>query len=508
MTFDRNKRLSAMAIATAILLGTVAATPFLQQPADAKHVSKILMTTTVQSGQATSPGHESHQLATILPPNNGVLYTGTITWSASEPVELFVLHNYNGNSTAEPAKYQLDGNEYALSLISTGADKSAATGSMQFVGNALALHNIEGNEFTATASIDGLQRKPTLDGSMKASSPSLQAPGSTLKLSAASIPIDIPMTKAYENGNEIYIIATDASDRDLAGQLTNITGFKVNHAPLLAQTPDPARGQVYIFRNGIEGDGPLGFQIPVINAKPGDDGYRPLLQVNYVDWDDGAAATELKSISEIMDAEQDERLIVTSTEVIVNHPAVKWQGGSLAIREDKDNINEDSPYVGGQVVEIDTREMVATFVTHRGWGPDGKTVFYIVTDATPEMPATMMGVPSVATDEELAATAVAVDLFQFTNGIKGSGPMGFQAGIGGANPDDAERYSPMWRISFIEWKKPGDARLLETTADIAVMAESGAITVTLAMDGTHVVNCPFFDQQTVIEHGSDRSPAA
>ncbi|MGI0020842.1 MAG: DUF7482 domain-containing protein [Nitrososphaera sp.] len=502
MNFDKNKRLPVFVIAAAILLAAVAATPYLQQPADAKHVSRILMTTTVQSEQATSPGHESHQIAMILSPNEGSMYTGIITWSASQPVEVFVLHNYNGNSTAAPARYQLGESEYALSLISTGADgKSTSAGSTQFVGNALALQNIEGDEFAATVSVDGLQRKPTL---ASVASP-MQAPGSALNLSAASVPMDIPMVRAYENGSEIYIVATDASDRDLAAQLTNITGFKVNHAPLMAQTPDSARGQAYVFRNGVEGDGPLAFQVPVVNAKPGDEGYSPLLQVSFVDWNDGANATELKSVSEVMDAEQDGRLTITNTDIIVNHPAVKWQGGSLAIREDRDSINDDSPYMGGQVLEIGTGKMVATFVAHRGWGPDGKTVYYIVTDATPEMPATMMGVPSVAADEGLAATPVAVDLFQFMNGIKGSGPMGFQAGIGGANPDDGERYSPMWRISFIEWKKPGDARLLETTDDIAEMVESGAITVTPAMEGRHVVNCPFFDQQTVMEHRSDRS---
>jgi hypothetical protein len=37
------------------------------------------------------------------------------------------------------------------------------------------------------------------------------------------------------------------------------------------------------------------------------------------------------------------------------------------------------------------------------------------------------------------------------NGINGTGPMGFQSGIGEAAPTDAN-YSPMWLISFIEWR--------------------------------------------------------
>jgi len=327
-------------------------------------------------------------------------------------------------------------------------------------------------------------------------------PGSVLKLSSASVLMDIPLMRGYENGNEIFFIGTDVSDEDVATMLTNLTGFKVNFAPLLAQTPQDARGQVYIFENGVEGNGPLGFQIPVTNAKPGDDDYSPLQQVNLIRWTDPSAAIELKSVSEIMEHEGMGHLTINQTDVIANHPAIKWNGGSLQVREDSDSINDDSPYMGGQVTEINTENMTVTFVAHRGWGPDGKTIYYIVTDAVPDMPAAMMGVPFAAADEKLATTPVAVDLFQFMNGINGTGPMGFQAGIGGANPDDPEKYSPMWRISFITWKDPSQARVLETQADINRALADGLITLEPAMEGKHIVNCPFFDQQTVFEHMS------
>ena len=326
-------------------------------------------------------------------------------------------------------------------------------------------------------------------------------PGSVLKLSSASVLIDIPLMKGYEDGNDIFFIGTDVSDKDLAAQLINMTGFKVNHAPLLAQTPQDARGQVYVFENGVEGNGPLGFQLPVTNAKPEDEGYSPLQQINLVRWTDELAATELKSVEEVMEHEGMGHLAINQTGMIANHSAIKWNGGSLTIREDRDSINDDSPYVGGQVTEINTENMTVTFVAHRGWGPDGETIYYIVTDATPEMPGTMMGVPFVAADERLAATPVAVDLFQFMNGINGTGPMGFQAGIGGANPDDTN-YSPMWKISFITWKDHAQARIVETRADINRMLTDGSITLEPAMGGKHVVNCPFFDQQAVFEHMS------
>lgn len=328
-------------------------------------------------------------------------------------------------------------------------------------------------------------------------------PGSVLKLSRTNVPIDIPLLKGYENGNEIYFIATDVSDEKTAADATNMTGFEVNYAPVLAQTPESARAQAYTFTNGISGDGPFGFQVPVTTAKPGAEGYSPLWQINLVAWNDNATPRELKSVEEITAAVQNGELSINQTDIIANHPAIRWQNGSLMVREDANNINDDTPYMGGQVLNIDTENMVVTMVAHRGWGPDGKTIYYIVTDATPDMPANMMGVSHVPLEEQLIGTPVAPGLFQFTSGINGSGPMGFQAGIGESTPGD-QNYSPMWRISFIEWKNPSQARVLETVSDIAAMQQAGLITVTPAMDGKHVVNCPFFDADTVFEHKSQQ----
>ncbi|MGH9911504.1 MAG: DUF7482 domain-containing protein, partial [Nitrososphaeraceae archaeon] len=316
-----------------------------------------------------------------------------------------------------------------------------------------------------------------------------------------NVPIDIPLLKGYENGNELYFIATDVSDEKTAAFANNLTGFKINYAPALAQTPQTARAQAYAFANGVAGEGPFGFQLPVVNAKPGDEGYSPLWQINLVTWNDNATARELRSVKEITTAEQNGELSINTTDTVVNHPAIQWQNGSLMVREDASSITDDTPYTGGQVLNIDTENMIVTMVAHRGWGPDGKTIYYIVTDATPEMPANMMGVSHAPINEQLVGTLVAPGLFQFTNGINGSGPMGFQAGIGQTAPGD-QNYSPMWFISFIEWNDPSQARVLETVNDVAAMQQEGLITVTPALGGMHVVNCPFFDAETVFEHKS------
>lgn len=325
-------------------------------------------------------------------------------------------------------------------------------------------------------------------------------PISILKLTEANVPIDIPLSKGYIDGNIAYFIATDASDKHAVSSISNNTGFPVNYSPILNQTSESIRGQGYVFLNGVQGESPNGFQLPVANAVPGDEDYSPLWQTNFVTWNENATARELKSVEEIKDAHNNGELNIEETNIVINSPAIKWQDGSLQIKENK-TITDDTPYGGGQVINIDTEKMIVTMVAHRGYGPDGKTIYYIVTDATPKIPADMMGVPFVESDEKLISTGVAVDLFQFSNGINGTGPLGFQPGIGTSNPTDLN-YSPIWKISFIEWKDPSSAKVLQTVNDINEMSKNEMISIAPAIDGTHVVNCPFFEQSTVIKYQS------
>lgn len=133
-----------------------------------------------------------------------------------------------------------------------------------------------------------------------------QDPGSVLKLSQASVPIDIPLSKGYIDGNVAYFIATDASDKQAVSSISNNTGFSVNYAPFLAKTPNSSRGQGYVFTNGVQGEALHGFQLPVAHAIPGDKDYSPLWQTNFVKWNDNATARELKSVEEIIAAQNSE----------------------------------------------------------------------------------------------------------------------------------------------------------------------------------------------------------
>jgi hypothetical protein len=140
--------------------------------------------------------------------------------------------------------------------------------------------------------------------------------------------IEIPVSKGYVDGKIAYFIATDASEEQAVKSIMNNTGFTINYAPILAQIPESQRGQGYLFLNGIKGEAPNGFQLPVANAVPGDEDYSPIWESNFVKWNDNATAKELKSVDEVLSAQNSGELTVTETDIIVNSPAVNYTSGS------------------------------------------------------------------------------------------------------------------------------------------------------------------------------------
>ena len=221
--------------------------------------------------------------------------------------------------------------------------------------------------------------------------------------------------------------------------------------------------------------------------------YSALTSHVHVTWNDGVLPRVLDSEEMIMAASEDGQITLSELDVVLNMPQIVWPEGQMMVKEDK-TLTDETPYGGGQVLDINTEEKTVTFIAHRGWGPDGRTIYYIVTDATPSGPAGMMGVVDAPTSASLIANSAAIDLFQFKDGITGTGPLGFQPGIAAGAPGD-ENYSPMWRIFMIGWADPANAQLLETIGDINAYSEAGMIDIGIArpMDSDHIVNCPFID---------------
>lgn len=477
-------------VVISVVIASIVAIPAItEQFVDAKSRKKIHFTETITSSQDPGQGHESHQLALILSPNEGTLYDGSLTYTVSEPVQIVVLHEISDLQAGGQPIWTVDGSTtYGLSLI----DQGASAGSFEFTGAALALHTSTPDQFTATVSVDGWIRGQPTEVIMQKIETKKEEP--TLFLSRANVPATIPMHKGMYNNGTVHYIITDTNDQTHADIITQRQDWKVELAPPLSDTPNEALQTVYTFTDGVEGDGIHGYQQEIFSSTPVQtDEYSALGSITHVLWKIGQVPEVLDSVEIIMEAEEDGRIKLEKTDIVINMPQIIWPEGQMVVKENK-TLTDDMAYGGGQVLDIDTEEMTVTFIAHRGWGPDGKTIYYIVTDATPTRSAQMMGVTDAPTAANLIDKVAAADLFQFSNGIKGSGPVGFQAGIAAAASGD-ENYSPMWRIFMIEWNDPENAKLLETKADIDAFQSEDLISINLArpMNSDHIVNSPFID---------------
>ncbi|HSB57959.1 MAG TPA: hypothetical protein VLD38_09160 [Nitrosopumilaceae archaeon] len=308
----------------------------------------------------------------------------------------------------------------------------------------------------------------------------------TQRLINTNLPATLPLTKGFVNGYEVFYISTEASDKDLADNLTKLTGSRVVYAPSLQRSPPQSLANIYAFKNGIAGTGPLGFQPNVADSQPGDAKYSPLWKVNVVEWKSGTTPKVLKSEADILAAIKNGRLAITPTNLVVNCPFVQWHGGSLKVRSSQ-TLNESTPYGGGQVLNINTQKMQVTFVGHRGFAPDGSTIYYIATDASVKDVADALGVIYAPKTGSTLKTAASSDLYVFTNGIKGTGPLGFQVSIASTNVGGTY-YSPLWRIQATTWGDASQAKFLTDTLDITSAGSDGKLQTQIA---GAIVNCPF-----------------
>jgi len=112
------------------------------------------------------PGHSGHQLVMALAPrSDGKVWVGTVTWTASKPVEVVVLQNYNSSVTGadaahgQPLTAPFGNGAVAISLIKTPSGTPIASGTMPFAGNALAFHTLSGDKFTVTYTVDATAKQ-------------------------------------------------------------------------------------------------------------------------------------------------------------------------------------------------------------------------------------------------------------------------------------------------------------------------------------------------------------
>ncbi len=137
----------------------------------------------------------------------------------------------------------------------------------------------------------------------------------------------VPTVKGYAEGQEILFHHTEVSDPKVADLLTEMMRSPVLVVPALAQAPEALLSTVYVFKNGVRGEGPFKFQPDVFDNPPGASGYRPLRAVHLVTWKNERAARLLKSAAEVKEAEAKGEVSIERPGVVANMPLVTWPGG-------------------------------------------------------------------------------------------------------------------------------------------------------------------------------------
>jgi plastocyanin len=179
--------LITISILSSLTAGSVATVPFDNPPiANAQpsqpftseqletqqEVDTAIRQGTVTSSQDPLPGHEGMQMANILPfRQDGTLYSGVLTYTATAPVEVVILNMQTLNETEQDilnataggefgslSTSQLD-NQTSLSgsyITPSYAGSAVPSASIPFVGNAVWLHTIDGTPFSATFAVNAL----------------------------------------------------------------------------------------------------------------------------------------------------------------------------------------------------------------------------------------------------------------------------------------------------------------------------------------------------------------
>ncbi|MBI4202999.1 MAG: hypothetical protein HY532_07810 [Chloroflexi bacterium] len=148
-----------------------------------------------------------------------------------------------------------------------------------------------------------------------------------MPMDSASSQAGPPLVMGYYGGQPMLFIHTEASDMAVAEMLTMMMGSKVLVVSSLSGVPDELLADVFVFTNGVRGDGPFGYQPDVFDQSPDEEGYTPLRRVNLVVWQEGVVATELRSANAVNAAIVRGEVTVTRPGVVVNMPIITWLGG-------------------------------------------------------------------------------------------------------------------------------------------------------------------------------------
>ena len=196
--------------------------------------------------------------------------------------------------------------------------------------------------------------------------------GSTMSGMQFSVdaPITMPLIDGYYNGEKVYFIHTEVSDKDISEMLTMMVNFPTLHVSELKNISPDDLATVYIFTNGIPGSGPYGggpffFQIDIFDTIPGQEGYSQFRSPHLVTWSENSSPRLLTSVEELLEAEANGELSIEKTDLVVNAPMIVWRS------DDKEQtasiiqrMFESMPGVDGEITNVDVDNYIVMLKLH------------------------------------------------------------------------------------------------------------------------------------------------
>jgi len=183
-------------------------------------------------------------------------------------------------------------------------------------------------------------------------------------------PITIPMIDGYYNGERVFFVHTEVSDKPMAEMMSWMINFPTLHVSDLKNIPQSEMSKVYVFTNGIAGSGPYGggpfmFQIDVFDSIPGQIGYSQFRVPYLVTWNDDSTPRVLTSVEEILKAESNGELTIQSTDNVVNTPMIVWKSNGIEQRASLlQRMFESMLGVDGEVTKVDVDNYIVMMKLH------------------------------------------------------------------------------------------------------------------------------------------------
>jgi len=180
-------------------------------------------------------------------------------------------------------------------------------------------------------------------------------------------PITMPMIDGYYNGEKVFFVHTEVSDKAMAETMTMMINFPTLHVPDLKNMSPDEMSKIYVFTNGISGSGPYGggpfmYQIDVFDSIPDQMGYSQFRVPHLVTWNENSTPRILISVDEIMKAESNAELTIQKTDNVVNVPMVVWKSDGMEQRASM--ILESMSGVNGEVTNVDVDNYIVMMKLH------------------------------------------------------------------------------------------------------------------------------------------------